>query len=493
MASDSAHGSPRRLPHRGPAVKHWSIRWQLVFWCVLALSIVLTAFSASTYLMVRYYLIARIDAELVEESNELAEEVEITKNEQEFRRRFQQRYSDEAIFGFRVGRMNGDKLFGSSNDLELQIPLPVSDTDQDFHSIATLASPKGERWRVLGRVIQASGNPTVIHVMLPIAQVESQMQIMLHTLILNVLVGLTAVVFVGYLIARQVMAPIHDMTVTAESISAENLSERIPVINPHDELGRLATTLNTTFGRLQRSITEMRRFTSNAAHELRTPLQVIRTEAEVTLRRERVHGMVSLEEFRRVAHVTVNESTRLSLLVDQLLMLSRQDAGVDLVQNEPVSVKAVLLDVVEALRDHSETKGLSLVAGPTSEATVRGDDVLLSQVFSNLIENAIKYTPLGGSIVVSCAADRTHVRIAVKDTGIGIDPKHHDYLFHRFYRVDASRHSEGTGLGLAICKSIVQSHGGEIRVESAIGQGATFTVTFPLFVTLNQHNASEVS
>lgn len=486
MATTAAHDTKRRLSRRSAIVKQWSIRWQLVFWCVLSLSIVLTVFSASTYLMIRYYLLARVDTELVEESNELAEEVEITKNEREFRRRFQQRDSDEAIFGFRVGRMNGEIQFGSALPVGLQLPQPAADSDLNFRSLINIDSPKGERWRVLGRVIQVSDQLLVIHVLLPIAQLNSQMRMLSNILILNVLFALSAVVFIGYLIAQRVMSPIDNMTTTAERISADNLSERVPVLSPHDELGRLASTLNTTFNRLQRSIDEMRRFTSNAAHELRTPLQVIRTEVEVTLRAEKLHGKSTIDEFRRVAEVTLTESTRLSVLVDQLLSLSRQDAGVDRSQHEPVSLKAILLDVVESLREISKSKGQTIIVGKLADVAVRGDDILLYNLFSNLIENAVKYTPTEGKISVSSVAEAGQVRIAIEDTGIGIDPAHHEHLFKRFYRVDASRNRDGTGLGLAICKSIVQSHDGQIEVDSQLGHGATFTVTFPVIAASGQ-------
>jgi heavy metal sensor kinase len=461
-------------------VSRWSIRWQLTLWYALALSAVLIAFSGGMFGMIRAYLLARIDAELIEESNELAEEVEITKSESEFRRRFQQRYSDHANFGFQVNRMDGSVLFGSPWLDPSALPHPASATDVDFRALQNTEVSSGNRQRVLSRVLRLPEGPLVVHVLTPLSQWDSQLRTLLGMLVMNGFLALGAAVIVGHLMARRMLLPILGITALAERISSENLSERVPIANRKDELGRLGLTLNRTFDRLQRSITEMRRFTADAAHELRTPLAVIRTEAEVALREHALHGQYRPEQFHRVAEVTLAETTRLSNLVGQLLTLSRQDAGLQRLPQEDVSLKALLLDVMDALRVVVEKKGQTLTAGELCERTVMGDDISLSQLFFNLIDNASKYTPVGGQISVTSTADADHIRIAITDSGIGIEARHFDHLFDRFYRVDASRSGDGTGLGLAICRSIVQAHHGDLQANSKPGQGSTFTVILPV-------------
>ena len=460
-------------------MSRWSIRWQLTLWYSLALSCVLIAFSIANYATIRSYLLARVDAELIEESNELAEEVELANTEHQFRRRFQQRYSGDANFGFQVSELNGTILFGSPWLNEVHLPYPQSAADINFRSLENRELSRGERGRLLSRVLALPTGSVIIHVVIPLEHFERQMQALMSLLIVNGLLALLGAIVVGYVIARRVMVPILGITAAAERISFENLSERVPIANSKDELGRLAATLNQTFDRLQRSIGEMRRFTADAAHELRTPLAVIRTEAEVAIREDALRIQDNPDQFRRVTEVALAETTRLSNLVDQLLTLSRHDAGLQQPGLEEVSLRDLLLDVVETLRVVAEKKGQTIVASELCDVPVLGDDISLSQLFFNLIDNAVKYTPAGGAITVVCRHDASRVCVTIEDTGIGIERQHLDHLFERFYRVDASRSTGGTGLGLAICRSVVDMHHGNLTVESEPGRGSRFTVSLP--------------
>ena len=469
-------------------MSRWSIRSHLILWYAILLSIVLIGFSTGMYSMVRSYLLARLDQELREESNELAEEVEITKTEYEFRRRFQQRYSEHASFGFQVCYMDGKVQFGSPWLNDSLLPYPVSSSDRDFRSLVNLKLSQGERWRVLSRVLDQPGGPLMIHVLTPLQIFDNQLRMLLYLLLVNGLLALLAAMLVSWWIAQRVTTPILRITAIAERLSSANLTERVPIDNRYSELERLANTLNRTFDRLQRSISEIRRFTADAAHELRTPLTVIRTEAEVALREHPNDSKTPSETFRRVAEVTLAETTRLSNLVDQLLTLSRQDSESRVPQYEEVSLQALLLDVAETLRVVIEKKRQTLVVGELVDRTVLGDDSSLSQLFFNLIENAMKYTPSGGTISVSTSCMANQICVSIEDTGIGIEHQHLDHLFERFYRVDASRSTRGTGLGLAICKSVIEAHGGQIWVESELGRGSRFTVQFPITVSRNSED-----
>ena len=250
----------------------------------------------------------------------------------------------------------------------------------------------------------------------------------------------------------------------------------MPVANPGDELGRLAATLNEMLDRLERSFAEMQRFTADAAHELRTPLAVIRNEAEVALRTPR-----SVEEYTRVLEGLLEEVVRLSELADQLLFLCRQDAGLNPPAHKNVPLDELLRAVTDTMRPVAEAKGLALILGDNPPCAVRGDANQLRRVFYNLLDNAAKYTATGGTVRVASHCVGGEVVVSVTDTGIGIAAEHLARVFDRFYRVDPSRAGEtgGAGLGLAICRAVVRGAGGTITATSAEGQGSIFEVRFP--------------
>jgi signal transduction histidine kinase len=319
----------------------------------------------------------------------------------------------------------------------------------------------------------------LIYVAAPVAEVDSQLRTLTLLLAMNGLVAVLSAVVVGYFMARRVLTPIQTITDISRRVTSEYLAERVPVLNPKDELGQLSMTLNDTFDRLQRSIDELRRFTADAAHELRTPLTIIRTEVEVALRELEASGEKSPNSLKRMTNIVLAESGRLTDLVEQLLTLSRREAGLDRVSIEEISLRELLLDVIETLRIVADNKGVNIDASGLSSRTVVGDDISLSQLFFNLIDNAIRYTPSGGTVTVQMDGEPSVVRITVSDTGIGIDQKHLNHLFERFYRVESSRSGGGTGLGLAICHSVVTAHSGSIQVQSIVGQGTQFIVKFP--------------
>ena len=453
-----------------------SIRWQLTCWYVLSLTVILVVFDVSLVLMVRSHLRAQLEADLNEEVNELAEEIEFAKTTEEFETRFAHHYAEHGGYSFQVSRLDGTVLFGTPWLRAHSLPKPDSTSEMAFRRLEEITLSHAGRHRLLCRTVRGPSEPLLIYVITPLARSERELWLFIQMLLLGSFLALLFAIYGGYRIARRAMLPVERIATAAERISSENLSERILVENPGDELGRLAITLNRTFGRLEKSIAEMRRFTADAAHELRTPLAVIRTEIEVALRADD-----NLDGLRRVISVTLDELTRLSNLVDQLLTLSRHDAGVQSRIFEEVSLAAVLNDVVDFLRTIADRKQVSIEFGELSDSVVLGDDVSLSQVFFNILDNAIKYTPAGGTVRIGSDVDGEFVVVTIEDTGLGIDSRHVPHLFKRFYRVDTSRNnvSGGTGLGLAICHAVVDAHGGELSVESEPGQGTKLKVILP--------------
>jgi heavy metal sensor kinase len=262
---------------------------------------------------------------------------------------------------------------------------------------------------------------------------------------------------------------------STREITADRLDRRLPVANPGDELGRLAQTVNEMIGRLERSFAEVRRFTADASHELRTPLTAIRTEVEVAL-----GGPAVTADQERLLGSILEECARLTRLTDQLLALAREDAAARSAP-EPVDLSALVGAVADNMRPLAEAKGLALHVKAPAGVWVPGDGVRLRQVFYNLLDNAIKYTPAGGTVDIQIEATPRAAVVTVRDTGIGIAPEHLPHVFERFYRVDKarSRAEGGTGLGLSIARSIVVAHGGEIELASVPGEGTTCTVTLP--------------
>jgi heavy metal sensor kinase len=281
----------------------------------------------------------------------------------------------------------------------------------------------------------------------------------------------------AYLLARKALAPMQQLRRSTLEITADRLDRRLPVLNPDDEVGGLALTINEMIGRLERSFAEIRRFTADASHELRTPLTAIRTETEVALRAE--PGAVDPQA---LLGSILEECDRLARLTDQLLALSREDVGVGVQISERLDLSALVTGVAENLNVLAEARSLTLRSDSKGAVFIHGDEVRLRQVFYNLIDNAIKYTPPSGTVQVRVEASADAAIVTVRDTGIGIAPEHLPHVFERFYRVDKARSREqgGTGLGLSISQSIVTAHGGKIELSSAPGRGTVCAVSLPL-------------
>jgi signal transduction histidine kinase len=253
------------------------------------------------------------------------------------------------------------------------------------------------------------------------------------------------------------------------------LAERIAVSNPYDEIGRLTLTLNRMLDRVQQSVEEQSQFTADAAHELRTPLAVIRSSVEQTLSRPRTS-----DRYVTCLRTVVEEANRVSQLSNQLLLLSRERIAETEKNFIPMNLRLLLLDIVEDFEPLCELHGQFLKVELPVDLPVLGDARRLRSVFLNLLDNAVKFTPGGGSIELR-ATSGENVEVVVADSGIGIPEKDLPHLFQRFYRVERSRNRDfgGAGLGLAICQAIVQNHRGTISICSRWTQGTQVRISFP--------------
>jgi heavy metal sensor kinase len=279
----------------------------------------------------------------------------------------------------------------------------------------------------------------------------------------------------GYLLAGRALQPVASITALAGSVSAADLHTRLDLNLPDDELGRLARTFDGMLGRIEDAFERQRRFTGDAAHELRTPLSFIRSQVDLALARER-----SPDEYREALQAIDGDLGRLTGLVGTLLMLARSDSGHVPLERAPLDLTATVGLIIEQYRPLADEAGITLV-DESGSAELIGDEDLIIQVLVNLLDNAIAHTPADGRITVGCRTDGDWAHLCVADTGHGISIEHQSLVFDRFYRVDEgrSRHIGGAGLGLSICRAIVEAHGGSIALSSRPGAGTTVEIRLP--------------
>jgi len=280
----------------------------------------------------------------------------------------------------------------------------------------------------------------------------------------------------GFFLIWRMLKPVNVIANTAREIQEKDLSRRIEVEN-RDELGKLAATLNQTFDRLHSAFQRERQFTSDASHELRTPLSIIQSEATLALKKER-----SLEEYRKSLTSISQETAHMSAIINKLLFLTRVDSSRVNLNFTQIDMYGLLTEISENIEILCEEKSLQFCSKLAQNVRIKGDIVKLKELFLNLLDNAIKFTPAGGRVGLSLAKEGDRALITIEDSGIGIGEDDLDRIFERFYRVDktSTAENDGSGLGLAICKHIVEFHEGQIKAESTPGRGSTFKVSLPL-------------
>ena len=306
----------------------------------------------------------------------------------------------------------------------------------------------------------------------------------LHLLFMILAVGIPGSLFLiiigGIFFTHRVLKPLREITRTASAISVHNLNERLPVLNPKDEFGRLSIVFNDLLSRLNRSFEELRRFTADASHELRTPLTAIRSVGETALQSDR-----SAEGYREVIGSILEEVDRQRNLVENLLTLARADAKQINLRIESLDLCNEVKEVVELLRILAEEKKQEIITDIGSAVMVKADRNALRQALLNILDNAIKFTPDSGRIRITVRPGEKKVAVVeISDQGPGIKPEDQTKIFNRFYRIDKSRSLSygGTGLGLSIAKGAIEVMGGKIEVESEVGKGSCFKILLPASV-----------
>jgi len=287
----------------------------------------------------------------------------------------------------------------------------------------------------------------------------------------------------GYGLARKSLQPVVAMSERAERIGASTLHERLPVANAGDELGRLATVFNGLLARLDSAFDQQRQFIADASHELRTPVSIVRSEAELALSK----GDRPAGEARAALAVIHGEARRLTRIVEDLFLIARADAGEQPLEPVELYLNELAGDCVRAMRSLAQAKRVALAdatEGAGEDFPFRGDEALLRRMVMNLLDNAIKYTPAGGRVSLDARRGGAGYTIAVRDTGPGVPAEARDRIFDRFYRARRDRgaglaDAGGAGLGLAIARWVAETHGGRVDLTSTGPEGSVFTATLP--------------
>ncbi len=351
--------------------------------------------------------------------------------------------------------------------------LGVRDTIPLNQTITTTGWLNGEPIRIAA----SRDRNFIFYVGYPVAELNDLLESLYIIFLILLPIALAVSIIGGLALAHKSLQPVDEITRRAHRITAENLDQTLPIRPVNDEISRLSSTFNDMFERLRDSFARVRQFSGDASHELRTPLTIMRGEIELALRSTKTP-----EEYRRVLQSSLEEILRMTAIIDNLLMLAKADQGVYQAEFSEVDLRLLAEELLEDGEALAERKRIRVTLKKAVPITIVGDRVRLRQLFLNLLDNAIKYTPDGGSVVMSVEQHNGSAVFRVEDTGVGIPKEEQAKIFDRFYRVDKARSRElgGSGLGLSIAKWIAGLHRGTITVESETNRGSIFTVHLPI-------------
>jgi two-component system, OmpR family, sensor kinase len=463
-----------------------SIRFRMALWYAVLLAGALVLFGAASYVGLERYLQKSLDESLVKQARSIGDVLIVNINqsgEDYVNNEITEHYSPEINGRFiRVTRADGKQIFisglpkdGTFDPARVPPPqLPVLRAFShevemsDGHELLLHALPYESR----------DGARFLIEVAAPYNQIESVLRGLLLTFSLGLPLIVALAISGGYVLMRRALRPVDEIRQKAAQITSRNLSERLPVVHTGDELERLATDLNRMIERLEESFQQINRFSADASHELRTPLTVLQGELESIAR----NSSNLPAEIRDTIGSALEETHRLTKIVENLLAISRLEAGDARKQRERLDFAELARNTADQMRLLAEEKHIHLDCNGAEAVEVDADPARLKQVVVNLLDNAIKYTPESGRVSISVMKQDGRAVFEIADTGIGISPDDLPHIFDRFYRADKARSRQmgGTGLGLSIVRSICLAHDGQVKVESIEGQGSVFHIQLPL-------------
>jgi len=367
------------------------------------------------------------------------------------------------------------------------LPLLPSEVTAEprFLTLPDQREPNKDGWRVVVRQVRAlpTDAPNLIVARQSLELLTEELESLRQVFWVAIPLALVLAGLGGWFLARKALAPVVAMSEQARRIGADNLDERLPVANARDELGRLAGAFNELLARLHIAFDQQRQFMTDASHELRTPLSIMHTTAQVTLAQSQRAEI----EYRDALSLIEAQTRRLARIVEEMFTLARADAGQRTLERTDFYLDELLAEAVRAARVLGERNGINILLQPITETLYRGDEGLLRQTLLNLLDNALKHTPPGGTITIQMAARSSDIEIIIADTGSGIPPEAQSHIFERFYRADAARsqsatasqNGSGAGLGLSIARWVAEAHGGTIKLLYSHPTGTAFAISLP--------------
>jgi len=451
------------------------IRVRLTLWYVFLLAVVLIIFGAVLYTSLKASLLDEVDTSLYTMGEQVAASLDYEDSHLSFQNEEPQDFLGRLAsqgYVFRLTDEAGKPLEGAGpfNDVFNQ----TLDLQKGFQTIDVL----GDRWRVYTmKILTSTGrNNVFLQVGESLGRVDSTLSKLLFFEVIAVPLALVLAIAVGMFVAGRALRPIERITQLAGSIKAVDLSRRLDLDLPDDELGRLAGTFNDMLERLEEGFAHQKRFVSEAAHELRTPLTIMKGTAEVCLNRDR-----AIDEYKEALEELRDEIDHLAEVAEDLLTLSSADSESPILDIQDLDLCEVVRSAVELITPLAENKGIDIQFNSAGLTPFRGDKNKLSRMFLNLLDNAVKYSPPKSTISVSVTLESEGIIAAVGDSGPGIKSDEVESIFNPFHRLEEAREKNpsGSGLGLSIARWIARAHGGDIRVESRLGRGSAFKVVFP--------------
>jgi two-component system OmpR family sensor kinase len=476
-----------------------TLRERLTLWYSIVLALLLLLFSLTSYFLFSRAANRRTDADLTELANSFLvtfqDELQDPDKSDGLQGAARQAMLEHHVRGDILLIVDpAGKLVASSADLRLS-SAPANSiasralASSGFQNFVAVASESDQRfqdisgekggYRAYSTHFSADGQSWMLVILRSLHAQQEMLQQIRMAFAWLIPLGVLLAAFGGYFLARRSLGPVAAMGKQAESIGAANLHERLEVRNANDELGRLARTFNELLDRLDRSFERQRRFISDASHELRTPVSILRGEAEVALSQ----ASRSPEEYRESLAVLHEEAQRLARIVEDMFTLTRADAGEYRLAQSDFYLDELAADCVRATRALAQVKSIQLVAVTQEEMPMHADEDLLRRMILNLLDNAIKYTPGGGNVSVTCGSVPDGYELSVTDSGPGIPAEMQSRVFERFFRVDSARSRTGTdggaGLGLSIARWIAEAHLGRIELVRSDATGSKFAVRMP--------------
>ena len=483
-----------------------SVRVRLALWHTAVVAVLLLSLAIAAYTFIEQMTARRLDQYL----QETAAAFRIELVAQRYETRTDLEATVEALTEFEFRDLNIGVLDTSGQVVAINTAPGESQTTGDEvlqpfdagplgHVIARMNITKPEFVTIPDRrggvrvsllPVEIEFRPYVIVVARPLFPQQKMLDNVRLVLLLVLPLALVLAALGGYLLSRRSLSPVIAMSEHASRIGSSTLHERLPVGNARDEYGQLATVINGLLSRLESAFEQQRRFMADASHELRTPIAILRGEADIALAvAERPE-----EAYREALAVVRAESRRLSRIVHDLFLLARADTGQQLLQLSDFYLDELVADCARTARSLASRRCMTVTSSASCEAPVRGDEDLIRRLILNLLDNALKYGSEGGTVDITLARSAGAYRVNVRDSGPGIPPEVATHVFERFYRGEGARargrapaspghddeeHAVGAGLGLAIARWVAEAHGGSLALARSTPEGSEFVFTLP--------------